>query len=89
MLKILEVVDESDVAPWSQRFDELDADGSGMLDHDDLVAIGYEIQSQTPRGSRSGTPRRSLSPLPGRASSEPVDAVEEAKTGEAPELSKV
>eukprot|EP00968_Pinguiococcus_pyrenoidosus_P002643 scaffold146_cov265-Pinguiococcus_pyrenoidosus.AAC.40 len=115
MLKILEVVDESDVAPWSQRFDELDADGSGMLDHDDLVAIGtrtpiqaphsharckgsadslahltsrYEIQSQTPRGSRSGTPRRSLSPLPGRASSEPVDAVEEAKTGEAPELSK-
>ena len=36
MLIKLELVAESDVVPFMKQFDQLDADGSGMLDQNDL-----------------------------------------------------
>lgn len=52
MLKLLDQLSEEQVAPWSARFDELDEDGSGLLDEDDLRKLGEQLEKmvQDPPG---------------------------------------
>mmetsp|Transcript_37383 Transcript_37383/g.116870 ORF Transcript_37383/g.116870 Transcript_37383/m.116870 type:complete len:339 (-) Transcript_37383:383-1399(-) len=45
MLKLLDQLTEEQIAPWSKRFNELDEDGSGLLDHDDLERLGREMEA--------------------------------------------
>jgi len=47
MLKILDVITEDQVTPWSRRFDALDADGSGKLDREDLEKLEKELRGPT------------------------------------------
>merc|ERR1712086_410338 len=42
MLLLLELVSEEDVNLWRTRFEELDADGSGELDADDLKQLALQ-----------------------------------------------
>ena len=39
VLTQLGVIEADDVTPWLQRFEELDEDGSGELDRDDLARL--------------------------------------------------
>ena len=58
VLTQLGVIEADDVTPWLQRFEELDEDGSGELDRDDLARLSAPPPSPaTPAGvaSRSGT----------------------------------
>lgn len=32
----------ADCDPWAKRFEELDVDGSGKLDRDDIMALGRQ-----------------------------------------------
>ena len=64
MLVAMEAVDPLKLELYSSKFDELDADGSGVLDHEDLVVFCDQIErkkraSEGPRGSSLG---KSLAP---------------------------
>lgn len=43
MLIAMEKVTDDDVRPIIERFHQLDADGSGKLDHDDLAKLQEEF----------------------------------------------
>lgn len=61
MLVLLDMVSEEDVKPFLDRFDELDKDGSGKLDHRDLAEYArLRLQSVPTPSTRSASNKSSF-----------------------------
>eukprot|EP00634_Sargassococcus_sp_CCMP2135_P006292 CAMPEP_0198657736 /NCGR_PEP_ID=MMETSP1467-20131203/19028_1 /TAXON_ID=1462469 /ORGANISM="unid. sp., Strain CCMP2135" /LENGTH=495 /DNA_ID=CAMNT_0044393955 /DNA_START=35 /DNA_END=1522 /DNA_ORIENTATION=+ len=73
MLRILGHVTDEDVEPWFQRFEELDAQGTGKLDATDVAVVAREAAIEARR--RSVAPNNGQRPLSGRGLSGLLSAI--------------